>query len=289
MKRITKALSLCLLSAYMTTSPMLVIAEPMTLADIMREALMHHPSVRAGQNLSQAADSDLDGAKWNRFPTVSAQYQALDSGLSNTQVRIEQPLWTGGRITSQIDRAEAGVISANASLLETEQRVLQETAFAVFEIVRLRAKLDAAIDNVRAHENLVESMRRRVNTEISPEADLTQASTRLRQADAERIQFQRQWELAKFTLEQVVGRQVEDIMPPKPVRLVLDSQSELFNKVLTFSPARRRLMADIEASDADIRLARSRLMPQVVAGYQIQTGQLLINQNRDQLYIGLQM
>jgi outer membrane protein, adhesin transport system len=267
----------------------LLTVDPMSLAEVMREALLNHPNIRAGQNLSMAANSDLEGAKWNRFPTVSAQYQAIDTGLNNTQLRVEQPLWTGGRITGQIDRAQAGLSAANATLIETEQRILQETAFSVFEIMRAKAKLDVAIDNVRAHETLVESIERRVRSEISPMADLTQASTRLRQANAERIQFQRQHELAIYTLEQVVGRRVERILLPKPVTIRTNDQATLFDQAIQFSPARRRLLADIDGADADVKLTRSRLMPQVVAGYQVQTGQLLLNQNRDQLYIGLQM
>ena len=267
----------------------LLTTDTMSLAEVMREALVNHPNIRAGQNLSMAATSDLEGAKWGRFPTVSAQYQAIDTGLNNTQLRVEQPLWTGGRITGQIDRAQAGLSAANATLIETEQRVLQETAFSVFEIMRAKAKLDVAIDNVRAHETLVESIKRRVKSEISPMADLTQASTRLRQANAERIQFQRQHELAIYTLEQVVGRRVEQVLLAKPITIRTNNQAALLDQATQFSPTRRRLLADIEGADADVKLTRSRLMPQVVAGYQVQTGQLLLNQNRDQLYIGLQM
>jgi outer membrane protein, adhesin transport system len=267
----------------------LLSAAPLTLSEVMREALLNHPNIRANQNLSMAANSDLEGAKWGRFPTLSAQYQAIDTGLNNTQIRVELPLWTGGRITGQIDRAQASLSAANASLIETQQRVLQETAFAVFEIVRAKAKLDVALDNVRAHEKLVESIQRRVGSEISPMADLVQASTRLRQANAERIQFQRQQELAIYTLEQIVGRRIDLVLSPKPITFDTSNPADFVTRAVQFSPARRRLTADIEGADAEVKLARSRLMPQIVAGYQVQTGQLLLNQNRDQLYIGLQM
>lgn len=64
----------------------------------------------------------LDSAEWGRFPSFSTDINTLETGGSNTTIRIEQPLWTGGRITGQIGLAEATLEAARASLGDTEQK-----------------------------------------------------------------------------------------------------------------------------------------------------------------------
>ena len=106
------------------------------LTDLLQEAVKNHPAVLGKRSEYQAAGYDLEGAKWGRFPSFSPELQTFSSGTS-TLAKVEQPLWTGGRITSQIGIATAGVAKADASLNEIEQNVLQETANAFFDVLRL--------------------------------------------------------------------------------------------------------------------------------------------------------
>lgn len=266
-----------------------VMADSEKLEDLMAEAVKSNPAILSKKSEFEAAGYNLDGAKWARFPSVSAEVRALDTGTNNTVVKVEQPLWTGGRISSQIDIANAGVSVADAAMHEAEQNILQEVAAAFYEVLRLEARLKLAVSNEAEHQKLAESMRRRVQSEISPMADQNQTGIRLRNAVSERIQIQRQLLTARLTLDQVVGRQIVDLTKPKDLNLDGLSEEYLLNATKAFSPERKRLLAKIDSAESEVTLAKSKLMPQVVAGYQHQIGSLPFGIERDQIYLALQM
>lgn len=258
------------------------------LTDLLQEAVKNHPAVLGKRSEYQAAGYDLEGAKWGRFPSFSTELQTFSSGTS-TLAKVEQPLWTGGRITSQIGIATAGVAKADASLNEIEQNVLQETANAFFDVLRLESRLKTAINNEAEHQKFADSMARRVKSEISPAADQTQTSTRMRQAITERIQIERQLATARISLEQMVGKPVADLIKPDDINLDSWTESSLLEVAKRFSPERKRLLAQIESTESEINLARSKIMPQIVAGYSVRFGNVQEGVDRDQAYLALQM
>lgn len=264
------------------------------LETLLSEAVATHPSITAKKGESQAAAYNLDGAEWGRFPTVSSQLQTQNSATRNGAggygvIRVEQPLWTGGRITGQIDLANAGVNVAGASLHETEQNVLLQTATAFFEVLRLEFRLKAALSNEKEHERLTESMKRRVASEISPAADLLQVSTRLRQAVSDRIQIQRQIATARSNLEQWVGRPVGELSSSANIDVNNNAEQAFIDAAMAFSPIRKRLLAEVDTAESQITVARAQLMPTLVAGYEMRTDSLQPGEDRDRIYLSMQM
>jgi adhesin transport system outer membrane protein len=204
-------------------------------------------------------------------------------------VRIEQPLWTGGRITGQIDLANSGVNVAGASLLEAEQNVLLQTAMAFFEVLRLESRLQAATDNELEHQRLTNSMKRRVSHEISPVSDLLQVATRLRQAVTDRIQIQRQIATARLNLEQWVGRSVGALSDPLNISVGNEPEQTLLDNAKAFSPIRKRLLAEIETAESQVAVARSQMMPTLVAGFQTRVDSLQPGEERGRAYLSFQV
>jgi adhesin transport system outer membrane protein len=260
---------------------------PADLGSLMREAVAQHPDVRARRSHAQAAGHELEAARWGRFPSVSTSLQTV-SGGTQTVLRVEQPLWTGGRITSQIGMADAGVQEAEAAVVELEQSVLSHTASAFFEILRLEARLTTAQDNVTEHTRLLEVIQRRVQSQVSPATDQAQAAARLHTAITEKIQTQRLLDAARLVLEQLVGRPVGAVAPPPGIGLGGWSEAALLDAAQRRSPERRRLEAQRDKADAQIELARSQLMPSVVAGYQSRLGHLQFGEDRGRAYLALQ-
>jgi adhesin transport system outer membrane protein len=264
-------------------------AETNHLPNLLQEAVSQHPDVRNRKNERLAAGSQLDGAKWGRFPSVSAESQTYSDG-PQTVAKVELPLWNGGRITGQINVASAGLTLADAAVQVAEQTVLTQAATAFFEILRLESRLKTAIQNEAEHLRLLQIIQRRAESEVSPKADETQADARMRQAIADRIQTKRQLEAARLALEQAVGRPVAELAAPSRVGMARWTEASLLQAALAFSPERKRLQAQVETSEAQIDVARAQLMPTVVAGFQRQVGPLAITGDaRERAYIGLQV
>jgi adhesin transport system outer membrane protein len=245
------------------------------LLDVLQKALSDHPAIKARQSDRNAAGFDLDGAKWGRFPSITVTAQA-DENSNQPNVardqrvaRLEQPIWAGGRISSTIDLADAQLTAADATLLGTQQEVLQQTATAFFEVLRLEARLQAAKENTAEHIKLLDLIKRRVELEASPESDRTVAESRAQLAKSEEITINRQLETLRLQLDQLVGSPVGPLRRPPPVKLrSYATEEDALKAALEFSPQRRASLAQADAAAAETGIAKSRNWPNLVAGYQ---------------------
>jgi len=267
-----------------TASP----AGQISLNAVLREAVTQHPDIRARRDDQQAAVDRLDAARWGRFPGLSAEVETRSGGPQSV-FRVEQPLWNGGRISSQIDVSQAELSVAGATLSETQLDILQRSAGAFFDILRLESRLKTALANEAEHLRLVEIIQRRVAAEVSPFTDETQAAARWRQATTERIQTIRQIDTARLLLAQLVGKPVAELMPPVRINMGRWSEVTLLEAAMRVSPERQRLVAQVDAAEAQIGLAKSQIMPSLVAGYQSRLGTVPFGEERNRVYVAVQV
>jgi adhesin transport system outer membrane protein len=238
-----------------------------------------------------AAGFDLDASKWGSLPVLSVQAQSDERDAQQRIARVEQPLWTGGRITGQISLASARQDGAGAALTSVQQEVLRQTSAAFFEVIRFEARLQAARDNTAEHLKLLDLIQRRVTSEVSPETDRVLAESRLQLAQTEEIQARRALEAARNTLNQLVGKPVGAVVMPPPVRLrEYASPEDAVRIALRFSPDRLRVLAQIGSAAAELDIVRAQAWPSLVAGYERNWASIpgLPNQSQTRGYVGVQ-
>ena len=61
-----------------------------------------HPSIALVNEAIKVANSAVDSAKWGFFPTPSVDVSQKAQLLKQT-ARLDQPIWTGGKLTSAYD------------------------------------------------------------------------------------------------------------------------------------------------------------------------------------------
>jgi adhesin transport system outer membrane protein len=271
-------------SAYASTWSL----DAVNLTTVLREAVTQHPDIRSRRDDQQAAVDRLEAARWGRFPGLSAEIETRSGGPQSV-LRLEQPLWNGGRISSQIDASQADLSVARATLSETQLDVLLLSAGAFFDILRLETRLKTALANEAEHLRLLETIQRRVAAEVSPLIDEIHAAARWRQAITERIQTIRQIDTARFLLAQLVGRPVAELLPPAPINMDRWSEITLLEGAMRVSPERQRLVAQVDAAQAQIGLAKSQIMPSLMVGYQLRSGTRLFGEERSRAYIAVQV
>lgn len=255
---------------------------------LLRLAVRTHPSILAQRAQRRVAQADYETAEWSRYPTLAAEVSQGGQTGQGTVARLSQPLWTGGRISGQIDNAQAGIAVAVAAVAEAEQNVLQETAQAYAELLRARDRLRAAKDNVAEHERLYQMILRRARTEISPQSDVTLASGRLQQALSEQIQFQNQAEQARTTLEQLAGQPIEQIVKVERPLPAWGGLALLREEALAFSPELARLQAQETQAVAQLGLAKAVQLPSVSLAHEQRLGEMAAGYVRSQTYVTLQ-
>lgn len=278
---------LCLL-VFASLYPADDFAQGLPMQEALRAAVVTYPAVRQRKAEASAAAHESAAAEWVLYPSLSAESTRTDLGRQQTAVRLMQPLWTGGRLTGQIEHAQAAQQAAQAAVIEAEQAALLQTVSSYTDLQRSSAKSRAAMENLAEHERLHEMILRRVATEVSPAADATVALARLQQARAEQIQFRNQVETSRIALERVTGLRVEAVDLAVPVASGWSDLTAALEAALSFAPELQRLQAQERASMAQIEVSRSALMPQVSLTHTHYAGALSSGQVAAQTYLGLQ-
>ena len=261
------------------------------LIQVLEEALREHPAVKARKSERVAAELDLQGAEWNRFPSLAFEAQVDEANNNGRVARITQPLWAGGRITSQIDLAQANVTQTHSVVAFTEQEVLLQTASAYYEVLRLKARLSAAKENTAEHQKLLELINRRVKLEVSPDTDRVLAESRAQQAKSEEIAVKRTLDTVLQSLTQLLGRPLGELQRPPSIAMPsFASVDEAIKAALDFSHQRNQVQAQIEAAAAQVGVAKAQSFPTLVAGYEYSwaSGTSTTNQDSGRGYVGFQ-
>jgi len=255
-------------------------ASTWTLDEALRAAQATHPLIqsrRAGQDAARAA---REGAEWQRYPTPSIEAAQHSGGATGLLLRLDQPVWTGGRISSEIEAAGRREQASQASTGEAREEVALKVLTAVVEAARQQLRARHAANSVAEHERLLNMIQRRVRQEVSPMADLRLAESRLF-ASRNDLSTGEQLQRAALTqLAQLVGEPVSavDIGSVETATTGLaPGLEQALQEALSHAPAVRRLGAEIKAASAEIEARRAVLLPQLYVRLESQQGSLSDN------------
>lgn len=251
---------------------------------VLEASLASHPAILSKHSEQAAALADKDAAEWARFPTptLEASSRSLssrsassrsDPDASTSVLRVDQPLWTGGRITAGIEAADSRLEAAGASLDETRLDIFLRVTAAYAEASRQKEREQYAKTGVAEHEKLLDMIRRRVAHDVSSQTDQRLAESRLYQASTD-LSLSSQALVSAFAqLSELAGTMVSDVSserrqdPGAPASLI-----DAVESALAVSPALRRLRHEEAAAVADIDSRRSAYMPQVVLRFEHSAG-----------------
>jgi adhesin transport system outer membrane protein len=238
----------------------------MTFDQVLQAALSSHPLVQGKRSAQAAAKAEREGAEWQRYPTPSIEAQ---TGSDNASLlRLDQPLWTGGRITAGIDAAGSRYDAASTAIAEARQELALKVIAASSEALRQQARQRFAQASVGEHEKLLAMIRRRVQQEVSPLADQRLAESRLYATANELSAISQALQNALAQLGQLSGQTVTEIAAAgyaetaKPDGLPGDL-AQTIERALSHSPTLRRLNFEVQAATADIDSKRSAYLPQL--------------------------
>ncbi len=244
---------------------------PPKLAEAAGLALKTYPSLAAARTQIRATQYDLRAARQLRFPnvTVDTATRGTRLGVFSPQVQVMQPLWSGGRVKANIDRANALRGVAEAGLSETALDVLLQLSAAYFDMARTSELQALYTESLAEHRRLVESMERRVLQEVSPRTDLELARARMAQVDQQLALVTAQHDAAATRFLQLVGDPQFDV-GPAPVYSSDSDQplgDDIVPRALACDPTTRRLKAQVDVADADRRISKAAVLPELGVRY----------------------
>ena len=276
-----------------------------TLPALLAEAYATHPALRMQRGLGDAAQAGIEGARWQFYPTPSVAIEQANAGSGDVNYdgdsriavfRLQQPVWTGGRLTGNLNKAEAGALIAQADYESTRQQVAIRLVQAWGEGLTAQAKLRALEKSEQAHARLLDLVKRRAGNGFSAQADIELARARLDATRSEVTNARVQRDTALARLTSLVGRPLpKDSLPEPGDPAAIDKEIQgvalesLLDMAWQASPQRLKSEAQVNQVEAEIEVANAALWPEVYLRAERQYGSYSVAgmppQNR--LFIGL--
>ncbi len=252
---------------------------------LIRAAFGHHPSLRVQQGRANASQAEVEAARWQFWPTPSVAIENATSSANDisyrgdnlvTNLRLQQPLWTGGRLSGNLARSQARAAMAEADLREVRQQLALRVVQAWSEALVAGLKRKAFEANRTMHERLLRLVESRRSEGISAQADVALARSRLdtlnAELDATTAQFDTALERLRLLSGQRVGAELVDAFPGQPLPVREAGLAELLAAASGQSPALVKAQAQIKVAESDIQLARAALSPEVYLRLERQYG-----------------
>lgn len=286
-------LKAALLAGVLTLSAPMVWA--VDLAGLVRETLEQHPTVVSARQQQAAAAQDTANARWQFFPTPSVSVLQGNQGATanlDSKVRtvsVQQPLWTAGRLSAQVDRALANEQVGSAALEEVRQELALRVLSGWSSVQSALLRLSAFQKSLETHDRLLKQVVRRRDEGASADSDVMLARSRMESVRAEMMSSRIQLETALEQLSQLAGRKVQahevplHRVAPLPERLVVD---EWVDKALERAPSLTKAQARVQAQTAELAIARAALWPEVFARVEKKHGDVI--NYRTTAFIGME-
>ena len=247
---------------------------PLALGQVVEIAARQHPLIMRAIADRRSSLADLRGAKWQVYPSLSVEGLALGGGSNvGTQngvaanLILEQPLYTFGRIGGTIDRAEAALESSTYSVVDSQQEIALRTVSAYYDLSLATRRELILKDALAQHQELLRTMERRVEQEVSPGSDLDLAQSRTAQIEQDLASVAGLRSTSFSRLQELIGYAEIELgsVPEFNPNLPTPTEDELVAMTLECSPRLKALQALRAEVDAERRVAKARLFPQLLA------------------------
>jgi outer membrane protein, adhesin transport system len=256
------------------------------LTQLITEVLAVHPSVVAGQAQGRAAQFDVDAARWQFFPTASVGVETVDAQRGDPSyagdkrvrtLRLQQPLWTNGRLTAGLNRAQAGAEVSEATLADVRQQLALQVLQLYGDWYAAHLKAGALDKSLQEHARLKDQVGRRIAQGLASEVDLALASGRLDGVSAELTAVRVQRRMASARLSALLRRPLSETdlatqtVAPHTFPLSL-APDEPEAQAIARSPAISRARMQVKAQAAVVEERQADLYPEVYLRFERQQG-----------------
>src|SRR6184192_218931 len=279
-----------LIAAGFFVFPQPVKAAPVyTIEQAVAVAQEHNPDILIARKRAQGARGSWIEARAGFLPSVSSsglydkrQTQSETSLRQedyNAILKLEQNLYTGGAVTSQVAIAQLNIAKANYDLQEIANRVTMDVRIAFNELLLNRAKIRVREDSVRVLDEELKNQQEQLNAGIVGKLNVQRAEVALANERPELFNAQTELKNSYLRLAELFGTDLAPGAQAPPFEISGQLQYRPnhpdLNECLARADANRGIIKarakDIEIEDRQYVLDRSATRPHVRAfsGYEV--------------------
>jgi len=283
------AISILIAAALLASSPRIFGAPVYTIDQAVALAQDRNPEILIARKKVLAARGGFIEARSGFLPSLTSsglydkrQTQSetnLRQEDYNATLRLEQNLYTGGAVTSQVAIAQLNIQKANYDLQETVSRVTMDVRIAFNELLLNRAKVHVREDSVRVLEEELKNQQEQSSAGIVSKLNVQRAEVALANERPELFNAQTELKNSYLRLAELFGADLRPgtLAPPFEISGELQYRpnhpdlNDCLARADTDRPVLKARQKDIEIEDRQYVLDRSALRPHVRAfsGYEV--------------------
>lgn len=263
----------------------------LTLEEAVRLGLEHSAGLRAALANTAEAEAGYREARAQRLPSISSQlrYTRLSDNIRaqefaipgvdtsfaflpmeldhyHLELSVEQPIFTGSRLSSQVRAAEHRVEAAEW-VAERERAAVafevRRAYWTLYEAIMVRDALDTALLQVEEH---LHDVRSRLDAGTALTSDRLSAEARLAEVRLERLAADNAVRVARLQLNRLIGvplgTTVQPIGEPQVERSTQELE-RLVSQALEASPRLNALHGETQGLEAELSAAEAAWFPDV--------------------------
>lgn len=258
-----------------------------TLEQAISAAMATNPQLESQRARTELARENLAQARALGRPTLnlsgSAGYEYTDSDsplsfnlgdrpIASAQLQAVQPLFTGGRVSSSIRQAKAGIAASDQQLEAARQDLILEVVTAYVDVRAARETVAIRENNVVVTSEQVRAANDRFDVGVVTRTDVSLAQARLEGATAALAGAEAALVANEANYQFLTGLNPETLVTPPPLPPLPATIESATDLALSSNPNLIAAQHQERAATEAINIARSRSKPQVniVAGAGVQ-------------------
>jgi len=198
------------------------------------------------------------------------------SGTYNGSIRVEQPIYTGGKVTAAYKMAKTGheMAQINETLCASQVILLCDEAY--WNCVKAKAMIETALQYKETLNELQRMVQNAVDEGMTHRKDLLSVQVKMNEAQLNLTRAQNGYRLATMNLNHITGLPLNNStevtesfeQSASQQDFYMTSKSDSFNKTLdsfdiTLRPEYKLLTNQVEIKKQQVNLARSEFLPNV--------------------------
>ncbi len=206
-------------------------------------------------------------------PAISSRYSGDDGTVTSFTVR--QPLWTGGRLTADVNRAINDDKAAMAKILERQNEVAKNTIEVWQGYIYSLSLQELYAGNLKQLAEFEEMMKRRVAQGVSARIELDLVTNRILQDQNSLQGAIEQQRIAEARLEQIVGQSISAPSGVSVAQMAQHAKQQsqnfgemAFGPISENNPSVIRQRYEVDAARYEVKSRKSSQYPSIFIQYQ---------------------
>ena len=233
---------------------------------LLNEGLGSHPSISMSKKVLEGAEYGVDSAFWGYFPSPSVDVSFKSADKKQTTYRLEQPIWTGGKLDSAYDKAKAEKKEATHLELENQYKLTETYLTTLQEYLVAQNKIKVLNQNKKQFMELKEMLTRMMKAGVLSQTDKNLLNSRIATLYADLVVTKARLKVAKVQFEILTGRNIDCNIKFDYSEILKDTTpiESYIGDLLEYHPTLKIMDAKINSAQSEVGTSKSTLWPSLV-------------------------